>query len=178
MAIDYERIAARLQRQGLNRNEAWDAISKTYITAERCQAEAQAESEAQLAEYLYQTALWWHKCWLRDTPFIVIAVRNKDSEVARLNGGDDPHLTEDEVFVDPPKPQSDADYIADLLKTVPLSMRIPTLCVIHKLLDHPPTKPLSVETCRKILQKAGIGNTSEFARHVYTFLTTLRRNHD
>lgn len=172
--LDWELVAKRLVHKGLTKDQAWSAIGRTYITIS--EQNVTAVNDAQLAEYAYKTALWWHLCWITRPTQIETAVAEKWRHLSDAKRTYDDDVSEDELFVAPSEPQSDADYIAEILRMVPQAMRIPTLCVIQDLLKRPISKPLSVESCRKILQKAGIKNTSEFARQVYTFLTTLRRD--
>lgn len=170
MALDWTRIARRLMRRGLTENQAWSAVSQTYISYVTSPPEIRTENE--LAELMYQKCIGWHFSWLTQPCMIEKAVATKNDALQEY---DDRSVTEDDLFVSPIDSESDADYIADLLKLVPQTMRIPTLIVIQAILKRPPTKPLTVEACRKLLQKAGICNTSEYARQVYTFLTTLKR---
>lgn len=180
MALDWTRIAKRLMRRGLTENQAWSAVSQTYISYMTSPPEIRTENE--LAELMYQKCLGWHFSWLTQPCMIEKAVATKDNLMqvilARGNHDDNVTCSEDEmyaIYTDRREEESDADYIADLLRLVPQTMRIPTLIVIQAILKRPPTKPLTVEACRKLLQKAGICNTSEYARQVYTFLTTLKR---
>ena len=170
MALDWTRIARRLMRRGLTENQAWSAVSQTYISYVTSPPEIRTENE--LAELMYQKCIGWHFSWLTQPCMIEKAVAAKNDALQEY---DDRSVTEDDLFVSPIDDESDNDYIADLLKLVPQTMRIPTLIVIQSILKRPPTKPLTVEACRKLLQKAGVCNTSEYARQVYTFLTTLKR---
>ena len=170
MTLDWTRIARRLMRRGLTENQAWSAVSQTYISYVTSPPEIRTENE--LAELMYQKCIGWHFSWLTQPCMIEKAVATKNGALQEY---DDRSVTEDDLFVSPIDSESDADYIVDLLKLVPQTMRIPTLIVIQAILKRPPTKPLTVEACRKLLQKAGICNTSEYARQVYTFLTTLKR---
>lgn len=171
MALDWTRIAKRLMRRGLTENQAWSAISQTYISYVTSPPEIRTENE--LAELMYQKCIGWHVSWLTQPCAIEKAVANKASEIAKRST--EGQFVEDELFVSIPDDESVTDYIADLLKLVPQTMRIPALIVIQAILKRPPTKPLTVEACRKLLQKANVCNTSEYARQVYTFLTTLKR---
>lgn len=170
MALDWTRIAKRLMRRGLTENQAWSAISQTYISYVTSPPEIRSENE--LAELMYQKCIGWHFSWLTQPCMIEKAVATKNEALQEY---DDRSVTEDDLFVSVADTESDTDYIADLLKLVPQTMRIPTLIVIQSILKRPPTKPLTVESCRKLLQKANVCNTSEYARQVYTFLTTLKR---
>lgn len=179
MALDWTRIAKRLMRRGLTENQAWSAISQTYISYVTSPPEIRSENE--LAELMYQKCIGWHFSWLTQPCMIEKAVATKDNLMQTIAArGNDEYAacTEDEmyaIYTDRREEESDTDYIADLLKLVPQTMRIPTLIVIQSILKRPPTKPLTVESCRKLLQKANVCNTSEYARQVYTFLTTLKR---
>lgn len=170
MALDWTRIAKRLMRRGLTKNQAWSAVSQTYISYVTSPPEIRTENE--LAELMYQKCIGWHFSWLTQPCMIEKAVATKNEALQEY---DDRSMTEDDLFVSPANGENDTDYIADLLKLVPQTMRIPTLIVIQSILKRPPTKPLTVEACRKLLQKANICNTSEYARQVYTFLITLKR---
>ena len=168
--IDWTQIHDRLVRSGLSPDNAWDALSKTYIGF--VEGSVESQSEAQAAEYLFQTAKMWAFCWKVRPTLIEKAVQAKDNILDAANERGE-GIAEDEIFVAPIE-HDEADYIADLLGGVPQTYRVPTLVVISALFKRPPTKPLTVEACRKLLQKAGVGNTTEYARQVYTFLTTLR----
>lgn len=170
MALDWTRIAKRLMRRGLTPNQAWSAVSQTYISYVTSPPEIRSESE--LAQLMYEKCIGWHFSWLTQPCMIEKAVAAKNEALQEY---DDRSVTEDDLFVSVPDAESATDYIADLLKLVPQTMRIPTLIVIQAILKRPPTKHLTVEACRKLLQKAGVCNTSEYARQVYTFLTTLKR---
>ena len=172
MDLDWTRIAQRLLRRGLSNDQAWSAIGQAYISY-ISNPPATVNSTNELAEYFYLKCIGWHFSWLTQPCAIEKAVANKDSEIAKRST--DGPFAEDELFESPEVVQDDVDYVSDLLKLVPQSMRIPTLIVVQAILKRPPTKPLTVEACRKILQKAKVCNTSEYARQVYTFLTTLKR---
>lgn len=172
--IDYNRLVDRLCRSGLTKDQAWSAVSKAYISA--CDSGASAVNEAQMAQYMYMKALGWHWNWITKPTLIEQAVSTKDQEFrARTEGRETENITEDELFEAPRQETTDADYMAELITLVPQPYRIPVLCVVQAILKRPPTKPLTVESCRKILQKSNITNTSEYARQIYTFLTTLKR---
>lgn len=170
--VDYTRIARRLMRHGLTPDQAWSAISRAYISY--AESGAASVNESQAAQYIFVKALGWHWNWVTKPTFIERAVDAKAQEYIDRSRNLDEAFSEDELFVAPPEDESDADYMATVLQLVPQAYRVPVLCVMQAILRRPPTKPLSVEACRKILQKCNIPNTSEYARQVYTFLTTFK----
>lgn len=170
--VDYTKIANRLMRHGLTPDQAWSAISRAYISV--AESGGTSVSESQAAQYIFVKALGWHWNWVTKPTLIERAVDAKAQEYINRSRGLDEELSEDELFVAPPEDESDADYMAAVLQLVPQAYRVPVLCVMQAILKRPPTKPLSVEACRKILQKCDIPNTSEYARQVYTFLTTFK----
>lgn len=180
MELDFERIAQRLLRRGLSKDQAWTAIGQAYISYINNPPEA-TNSENELAQYFYLKCLGWHWSWVTQPCLIEQAVATKDSlmqKIQSLGSDEGGTCAEDEMYViytDHHEEESETDYITGLLELVPQCMRIPVLIVVQAILKRPPTKPLTVEACRKILQKAKICNTSEYARQVYTFLTTLKR---
>lgn len=180
MALDYTRIAERLTRHGLSKDQAWTAIGQAYISFINNPPE-KSNNENELAQYFYLKCLGWHWSWVTQPCLIERAIATKDNLMQQiLSKGNTENATcpEDEMYViyaDHHEEESETDYIAGLLELVPQCMRIPVLIVVQAILKRPPTKPLTVETCRKLLQKAGVCNTSEYARQVYTFLTTLKR---
>lgn len=170
--VDYTKIANRLMRHGLTPDQAWSSISRAYISA--AESGATSVNDSQAAQYIFVKALGWHWNWVTKPTFIERAVDTKAQEYINRSRGLDEAFSEDELFVAPPEDESDADYMAAVLQLVPQAYRVPVLCVMQAILKRPPTKPLSVEACRKILQKCDIPNTSEYARQVYTFLTTFK----
>lgn len=171
--IDWNRIAERLERSGLSHDQAWDALSRAWITYN--ERKLDGASDAQAAEFVFKTAMGWHLTWICRPTHIERAVQHKHDTLINKQR-DNANFTEDELFEDEPKPQSDTDYMVEVLSIVPQAFKIPTLLVVSDLLNKPFGTPVSVEKCRKILQKAGIKNTVYFARQVYTFLTTLRKD--
>ena len=171
--VDWNRIADRLERNGLSHNQAWDALSRAWITYN--ERKFDGIDDAQVAEFIFKTAIGWHLTWLTRPTQIEKAVQHKHATLTNKQRDND-NFTEDELFEDKPTPQSETDYMVEVLSIVPQAFKIPTLIVVSDLLNKPFGTPVSVEKCRKILQKAGIKNTVYFARQVYTFLTTLRRD--
>lgn len=170
--IDYAKIAQRLMRHGLTPDQAWSAISRAYISV--AESGATSVSDSQAAQFIFIKALGWHWNWVTKPTLIERAVEAKTQEFINRSSNLDEAFSEDELFVAPPEDESDADYMAAVLQLVPQAYRVPVLCVMQAIYKRPPTKPLSVEACRKILQKCNIPNTSEYARQVYTFLTTFK----
>lgn len=168
MALKYTRIAARLQRRGLSIDESWDAIGKTYIMWVT-NPPNDVESEAQAAELFYKKCLGWHWAWRLQPTLIEKAVATRQTIEAAL-----PEESSDELFEAPAQCEADIDFISDIIKGVPQHFKIPLTVVCHALLSRGLTKPLTVETCRRILKEHKIPNTSENARQIYTFLTTWR----
>ena len=170
--IDYAKIARRLMRYGLTPDQAWSAISRAYISV--AESGATSVNDSQAAQFIFIKALGWHWNWVTKPTLIERAVEAKTQEYIKRSSNLDEAFSEDELFVAPPEDESDADYMAAVLQLVPQAYRVPVLCVMQAIYKRPPTKPLSVEACRKILQKCNIPNTSEYARQVYTFLTTFK----
>ena len=176
MALDYNRIAERLKRHGLTENQAWDAISREYISITNNPGVYENDSAA--AEHFFIGAYgWYHTAKIHPT-LVERAVAEKDKILEARERATESSITEDDLYISPKQVESDIDYIVDTLKLVPIAFRIPAFCVMQSLLKHPPTKPLTPETCRRILKEHSIKNTSEYARQVFTFLTTLKVKKD
>lgn len=168
MRLKYTRIATRLQRHGLSLDESWDAIGKTYIMWVT-NPPNEVESEAQAAELFFKKCLGWHWAWRLQPSLIEKAVATRQAIEDSL-----PEEQPEELFEAPRQTEGDIDFISDIIKAVPQQFKIPLTVVCHALLSRGLTKPLTVETCRRILKEHKIPNTSENARQIYTFLTTWR----
>lgn len=176
MALDYKQIAARLMRHGLSENQAWDAISREYLSLNG--KDIEYVNDAQAAQHFFIGAYGWHKSAVLRPCLTERAVESKHYELERqtLNSKSESMLPEDELYVSPEEMQSDVEFMCEVLKTVPQVFKVPTLCVLSSLLKHAPTKPITIETCRRILKENGIKNGSELSRQIYTFLTTRKLN--
>lgn len=173
--INFDTLASRVMRsQACDRPTALSALADAYLTCDR------TVPEAQQASYLYTTAC-----------FNVIRldsrelVRNRDRQlyeqlddaVRSLTGDDKPVSVEEVYCVQPEEVQDDKTYLLEITRGLPKEYRIAVIIVANALLESNTTKrkPLSVEMTRQILKRNKIKNTSEIARHVYTFLTTIER---
>lgn len=90
----------------------------------------------------------------------------------------DEDATLEDLCIAPTEAQSDTDYLLELTAKLPSEYRIAVIAVAQALLTSrvKNRKPLSVEMTRQLLKQRGIKNTSEMSRHVYTFLTTIKRD--
>lgn len=168
--INYAGIVWRLVKVvHCTENEAWDAVNQAFLRLYENPPEITPVSTAQWAELFFVTAKKWWLAWKLQPCIIQKAVAVRRA-VERATD-DEPSA---DVYGISETEHNELGLIADLVGHVPHMYKISTLIVVKTLLDSPPTKPISVETCRKILQKHKIPDTSEQARQVYTFLTTLK----
>lgn len=172
--LDYKRIAQRLMRHGLTENQAWDAISREYLSLNG--KDIDYVNEAQAAQHFFIGAFGWHRSAVLRPCLTERAVESKHYELERASANVGASLPEDELYVSPEEMQSDVDFMCEVLEPVPQAFKVPTLCVLSSLLKHAPTKPVTIETCRRILKENGIKNGSELSRQIYTFLTTRKPN--
>ena len=160
--IDYNRIYSRVMTIAhVDRDTAIESVSSAWITADK------SRPDNELASYLIKTAVLRTKSY--DTNTILISELYQDSE----DDGDgyDPY----DIAVSPEPIQEDHDYIKELVTPIPTEYRYSTIAVIYRLLKVRQRKPLTVEMTRQYIKAAGIPNTSEQARQVFTYLTTLKR---
>lgn len=163
----HNRIVRRMQ---CDSDTAWTAISKAYLTLDR------DSTEREQAWYLYNIG-----CkrvldtWLSND-VVDYGVRLMTKRLAALKR-EDAYVTEDELFEAPRPVSEDVDYITEIIRQVPDIYRIPVTVVVTELLknDERKRKPLTVEMTRQYLKKNRVTNTSEMARQVYTYLTTLNK---
>lgn len=172
--LNYEQIAARLMRHGLTKNQAWDAISREYLSLEGRNIEY--VNDAQAAQHFFVGAFGWHRSAVLRPCLTERAVESKRFELERQSTNNGSAIPEDEIYVSAEEMQDDVDFMCEVLEPVPQAFKIPTLCVLSSLMKHAPTKPITVETCRRILKENGIKNGSELSRQIYTFLTTRKSN--
>lgn len=174
MALDYKQIAARLMRHGLTENQAWDAISREYLSLSG--REIEYVNDAQAAQHFFIGAFGWHKSTVLRPCLTERAVESKHFELERQSANNGSAIPEDEIYISPEEMQNDVEFMCQVLEPVPQMFKVPTLCVLSSLMKHAPTKPITVETCRRILKENGIKNGSELSRQIYTFLTTRKPN--
>lgn len=171
--INYDVIHSRIIRKmACTSNQAWSAIAQAYLTMDK------STPECQQARYLYQVGCFrvlddYYGYNVLDRANVTTTV-----QIKILQGcNEDYDITEDDLFKAPPEIESDIDYILDLIRHIPEPYRIPVTVVITGLLknDERKRKPLTVEMTRQYLKRAHVPNTSEMARQVYTYLTTLNK---
>jgi hypothetical protein len=171
--LNYNAIHNRIIRKmACSSNQAWSAIAQAYLTMDK------SMPEHWQANYLYHVGCYRvlddYYCYnVLDRANAATAV-----EIKILQGrNEDFEITEDDLFKAPPAIEEDIDYILDLVRRVPDQYRIPVTVVVTELLknDERKRKPLTVEMTRQYLKKNHVANTSEMARQVYTYLTTLNK---
>lgn len=174
MAIDFEAIASIVMRKAhCDRNAAWDAISLTWLQVDK------TVPEKQQAGYLIQVAPLKVLTDAYSTARYLVPMThylnpNKSVYDDHVDDEDDSAF---EMFVAPERQTTDLEYLKELIRHVPKPYRLSVIVVAKHLLDNEcQRKPLSVEMARQYLKAAGIPNTSEMARQVYTYLTTIKRS--
>lgn len=172
--IDYNVLARRIMKKcQCSEAEALSSLAQAYLTLDT------TKPEAMQASYLYITACYdqLDKVSMKDkyTRELESAQRKLQHLNAALAKED--QITIEELSIAPAEPESDAAYLLDITKHLSDDNRIAVLVVAHELLAsrNVNRKPLTVEMTRQLLKRHKIPNTSEYARQVYTFLTTLRR---
>lgn len=178
--INFDVLASRVMRsKSCDRPTALSALADAYLTCDR------TVSEAQQASYLYTTACFnvvrldslELNCNRERLAYQTIA-QNVKRMSEKSGDGDNVDTTVEDVFCHQPEEvQDDKSYLLDMTRGLPREYRIATIAVANDLLSSNTTKrkPLTVEMTRQILKRHRIGNTSKMARHVYTFLTTIKR---
>lgn len=171
--LDFNAIHARVKwAMNCTDDEAWSGINQAYLGLDT------SFDEAQQAKWLKVSACGWILTW-RTNPSLVTKAADerhrREQSIAQNADRDGGIDTDDDIFVAPAPQREDKELIAELVKLAPKEYRLSLTIVVLKLLHHAPTKPVSQETVRKILQAAKIPNTSDQAAHVYTFLSTIRR---
>lgn len=175
--LNYEGIVWRLVKSvHCSENEAWDAVNQAFLRLYENPPETTPVSTAQWAELFFVTAKRWWLAWKLQPCIIQKAVetRHKAETIIASSDASSAESVSADLYGVAPEEHDEIGLVADLVGHVPKEYRISALIVIKTLLDHPPTKPVSVETCRKILQANKIPDTTEQARQVCTFLTTLK----
>ena len=172
--IDYNVLARRIMRKcQCSEAEALSSLAQAYLTLDT------TKPEAMQASYLYITACYdqLDKVSMKDK--YTRELESAQRKLQHLNAvlAKDDQITIEELSVAPAEPESDAAYLLDITKHLSEDNRIAVLVVAHELLSsrNVNRKPLTVEMTRQLLKRHKIPNTSEYARQVYTFLTTLRR---
>lgn len=167
--LNYAGIVWRLVKAvHCTENEAWTAVNQAYLRLYENPPDQVPVNTAQWAELFFVTAKKWWVAWKIQPCVIEQAVKTRQK--IESVGEDKPDNLEGVTSEE----HDELGFVSDLVGHVPQMYKISTLVVVKTLLDNPPNKPVSVETCRKILQKHKIPDTSEQARQVYTFLTTLK----
>lgn len=167
--LNYTGIVWRLVKAvHCTENEAWTAVNQAYLRLYENPPDQVPVNTAQWAELFFITAKKWWIAWKIQPCMIEQAVKTRQNIEKQLDDSPDnlEGITEPE--------HDELGFVADLVGHVPQMYKISVLIVVKTLLDSPPNKAISVETCRKILQKHKIPDTSEQARQVFTFLTTLK----
>lgn len=185
--INYAGVVWRLVKAvHCTENEAWDAVNQAFLRLYENPPDEIPVNTAQWAELFFVTAKKWWLAWKLQPCIIQKAVetrRHLESAIQADSAGrtsfDERVYTKANADLSTAYGYASTEHdelglIADLVGHVPQMYKISTLIVVKTLLDSPPNKPVSVETCRKILQKHKIPDTSEQARQVFTFLTTLK----
>lgn len=171
--LDFTSIHAKIiRRLHCTSDEAWTGISSAYLTVNR------DSTEREQAWYLYDIGCKrvldvWLSNNILDYGIRLTAKRLK--QLKYIN--EDDTITEDDLFISSAPAKSDIDFIIETITSVPDDYRVPVTVVITELLknDERKRKPLTVEMTRQYLKRAHVPNTSEMARQVYTYLTTLNK---
>lgn len=173
MAIDFEKIVSIIKRKtGCDKNAAWDAISLAWLQVDK------TVPEKQQAGYLIQVAPLKVLTDAYSTARYLVPMTHylKANKSINDDCGDDDIDSTFEMFVAPERQTTDLEYLKELIRHVPKPYRLSVIVVAKHLLDNEcQRKPLSVEMTRQYLKAASIPNTSEMARQVYTYLTTIKR---
>lgn len=175
--LNYKGIVWRLVKAvHCSENDAWTAVNQAYLRLYENPPDEMPVNVAQWAELFFVTAKKWWLAWKLQPCIIEQAVATRKSIESTMNKDESDQIEcqASKLYGIAPAEQDEIGLITDLIGYVPKEYRIATLVVIKTLLDRPPTKPVSIETCRKILQANQIANTSEMARQVFTYLTTLK----
>ena len=170
--INFDILASRIMRScRCNREDALSALAEAYLTCDR------SRSEAEQASYLYTTAWYTMLDGVSRTVKSTREQQYMDEALNKLRLIDEDATLED-LCIAPTEAQSDTDYLLELTAKLPSEYRIAVIAVAQALLTSrvKNRKPLSVEMTRQLLKQRGIKNTSEMSRHVYTFLTTIKRD--
>jgi hypothetical protein len=168
--IDYEKIVSIIIRKtGRSRNEAWEGLNEAYLYVDRTRSEA--EIAAYLIEYGAKKCIKDHYVTVNKIMVKTPAIVDVDDEPENrwVDFGDALPAEEDD--------QEDNDFILETLEPVPKDFKIPVAVVVKALLTNGKRRPITVEAVRQLLKTNNIGNTSENARQVYTYLTTHWRKH-
>lgn len=161
--INYEIIAKTVARRAhVDLGTAFSAVGEAYLTADL------RRDEAQVAAYLIRKAQyvllteWTRRDILSDALDYSRGVANNEGEV-------------EELCVAPPMHKDDKAFARQVADDAPDALRAAVLCVVTKLLDHAPTKPLTAETVRQILKTGRIPlrNVAKTSREVLEFLRSL-----
>lgn len=171
--IDFNILAYRVQRKcHCNREDALSALAEAYIACDK------TRSESEQAQYMYISACYTRLDHVSRTVKSTQQLEDLEYELAKARRrSDDPdEVTVEDLCVSQDPIEDDGDFLIDITKHLSPEYKVAVICVAHSLLTstHIKRQPLSVEMTRQLLKRHGIPNTSEMARQVYTFLTTLR----
>lgn len=172
--IDYNILARRIMKKcQCDESEALSSLAQAYLTLDK------TKPEAMQASYLYITACYDQLDKVSMTQKYTRELESAQRKLQHLNSvlSKEDQITIEELSIAPPEPESEHEYLLDITKHLSEDNRIAVLVVAHELLSsrNVNRKPLTVEMTRQLLKRHRIPNTSEYARQVYTFLTTLRR---
>lgn len=161
--IDYTIIAKTVARRAhVDLGTAYSAVGEAYLSADL------SRDEAQVSAYLIRKAQfvlltdWTRRDILGDALDYSRGITDNDGDI-------------EELCVAPKFHKSDAAFARSVADKAPESMKEAVICVVEKLLDHAPTKPLTPETARQILKSAGFkcANVARTARAVVDWLKNL-----
>lgn len=165
--INYNSIVYHIKKKmGCSSAQAWDGLTEAYLQLDR------SRPEPEQVAYLCKVG-----CIK-----IYNDLYNTDATVLRQAKALTDPETDEDLYAAAEEPCGDAEYIAALVKPVPKQYKLGVAVVSSRLLARTygwrrrqhDSKPLNVETTRQILKQAGIPDTSEQARQVFTYLTTLK----
>lgn len=171
--IDFNVLARRIMKKcQCDEADALSSLAQAYLTLDR------TKPEPMQASYLFITACYdqldkvsMHDKYTRELESATRKLQRLNSSLAKED-----QVTMEELSIAPKEPESDHEYLMDITKHLSEDNRIAVLVVAHDLLSsrNVNRKPLTVEMTRQLLKRHKIPNTSEYARQVYTFLTTLK----
>lgn len=180
--INIEKLASVLMRRcRCDRESAISAIGEAWLTADH------SKSEPEVAQYLIDTGYFRYLDTVSSQTRYVTDNNRAKSYIESIKKSGDTYKDWDGstsgllelILPAPHDEQLDSDYIINLVRDIPEEFKAPVMIVCHDLLTSriKNRQPLTVEMTRQLLKRRRIPNTSEIARQVYTFLTTMRFNH-
>lgn len=161
--IDYTIIAKTVARRAhVDLGTAYSAVGEAYLSADLSRDEAQVSSYLiRKAQFVLLTD-WTRRDILGDALDYSRGITDNDGDI-------------EELCVAPPLHKDDKEFARSISDDAPDELRTAVVCVVEKLLDHAPTKPLTPETARQILKSAGFkcANVARTARAVVDWLKKL-----